>query len=74
MSQTVLATESIPQVKSGLDYSHFEVLSIEALRLIRSRRRYDNNGKHCEVIQTEVERLQELTANAVNDRLSTFRR
>jgi hypothetical protein len=72
MGQVVTLPEI--KLKTELDYSQFEILSTEALRLIRSRRSCLKNDKHCEIIQAEVEGLSELTTATVNGRLSTSRR
>lgn len=55
---------------SCLDYGHFEVLSIEALRLIRARKKQAKPRKGKKV-KSQVVELKETTTAAVSTRLST---
>lgn len=75
MNDTVLQNGTKSIGKSNLDYLHFQKLSQEALRLIRSRRdACDPTDKNCRVIQDQVEDIKEVTKAVVSDRLSTSQR
>ena len=74
MNQPTLLKEYKTMGQSCLDYTQFEVLSLEALRLIRSRKVCRPTNGNGQIIQSQVEDIKEAVSAAVNDRLSASQR